>query len=498
MDYKSEINYIAGVWKTQPKIATITIRRDKPELYAHISSIDGNTFAEKCWKFTNDSLLGGIVCDHCKTCQPKFLSYKLGYATYCTVKCQANSASTALKKRDTCFQKYNADHFSKTEEYKEKFKNTNLIKHGVENPGQIITNMERRSRKKQETFWNNLCEQIKLHTIPNHDFSTYTHVRDSTLEWKCILCNNLFRSHVFNKQPTCPECFPTARYGGQSNFEKEVLFEIRKFYYGVIEENARNVIAPKEIDIYFPQQKFGIECNGAYWHSDCNLPKTYHSLKAVQCEKSGIKLMMITDTEWHTKRDVILKMIKHRLGINKDVIIPARKCQTKLVTAKEVRTFLNSNHISGFCKGSLYSALIHQDSIVAVAVFGKNRFSHGNSEEVELIRFATSGNITGAMGKLLTFTLKTCNTINSVITYADLRYGTGNVYEKLGFTHIGDTKPGYWYHYNGTIYHRLSWTKQKLVNMGLDSKKTEHELMNEIGALRVYDCGHRKFKYTRR
>lgn len=34
------------------------------------------------------------------------------------------------------------------------------------------------------------------------------------------------------------------------------------------ETNVKNIIPPKELDIYIPDKHIAIECNGIYWHSD--------------------------------------------------------------------------------------------------------------------------------------------------------------------------------------------------------------------------------------
>lgn len=66
-------------------------------------------------------------------------------------------------------------------------------------------------------------------------------------------------------------------------------------------------------------------------------------------------------------------------------------------------------------------------------------------------------------------------------------------YVKNGFTETHVTSPGYWYFLNDKMYHRLSWTKKKLVALGFDQKLSESDIMCELGALKIYDCGHRHF-----
>ena len=63
-----------------------------------------------------------------------------------------------------------------------------------------------------------------------------------------------------------------------------------------------------------------------------------------------------------------------------------------------------------------------------------------------------------------------------------------------GFKLVNITKPGYWYYIDGKMYHRLSFTKKKLVEQGYSKNNTEFEIMNKRGALRFWDCGVKKYE----
>jgi hypothetical protein len=43
---------------------------------------------------------------------------------------------------------------------------------------------------------------------------------------------------------------------------------------------------------------------------------------------------------------------------------------------------------------------------------------------------------------------------------------------------------------------RTKFTKKILVEVGYDPSKTEDEIMKDIGYLKIYDAGHRIFKWT--
>lgn len=323
------------------------------------------------------------------------------------------------------------------------------------------------------------------------EFNDYSEVRDKNLHWKCVLCNNEFLSNIFGKLPRCPKCFPIGNTGCQSSIEIEIISEIKTFYTGEIIENSRDIISPKEIDIYIPEYSLAIEVNGIYWHSDDKLHSNYHRQKFLDCKSKGISIMMVTDYEWKTNKNLVISMIKHRIKHTKNKIF-ARNCRINQIVPSVAREFHDNNHLSGFSNASNHIGLYHNDILVSVFSYSyKNRFSKNN--EIEIVRFSTNNLVVGALGKFIKY-LKNQYQNQDIISYADLRYGEGNCYLKLGFEFVHDTVPGYWYFIENKLYHRLSWTKQKLIKLGYDKNKTEKQIMAELGALRLYDCGHRLYK----
>jgi hypothetical protein len=112
---------------------------------------------------------------------------------------------------------------------------------------------------------------------------------------------------------------------------------------------------------------------------------------------------------------------------------------------------------------------------------------------MELIQFASKVPVIGGLSKLIKNFTRQNQT--DVISYCDLRWGTGEGYRKAGFEFMSDTSPGYFYTDFQNRYNRLSFTKQKLIKQGYLPDNTEHEIMYSIGMRRVWDCGHRKFIY---
>src|SRR3990167_4889063 len=73
--------------------------------------------------------------------------------------------------------------------------------------------------------------------------------------------------------------------------------------------------------------------------------------------------------------------------------------------------------------------------------------------------------LTGIAARLLNY-FKEKYHPKSIISYADRRYFTGKIYEKLGFQLIGETPPNYFYFGKGyDLTSRLQFQKHKLKSL---------------------------------
>jgi hypothetical protein len=75
-----------------------------------------------------------------------------------------------------------------------------------------------------------------------------------------------------------------------------------------------------------------------------------------------------------------------------------------------------------------------------------------------------------------------------------MRWSNGGLYEKLGFSKMGNTQPNYWYINQTNRMHRFNFRKNILVSEGWDRNQTEHEIMLDRGIYRIYDCGSIKYQ----
>ena len=86
----------------------------------------------------------------------------------------------------------------------------------------------------------------------------------------------------------CPTCGTEKR---TSFPEKAILFYMKKYFDAVNESYHDPNLGAKEIDVYLPKHKFGIEYDGVAWHS--NVQRDLEKDKL--CSKCGIRLLRVRE-----------------------------------------------------------------------------------------------------------------------------------------------------------------------------------------------------------
>jgi len=314
---------------------------------------------------------------------------------------------------------------------------------------------------------------------------------------KCTHEYHVTPHNFIDSSRRCSKCGKSKKF---SNKEKSLSKFIKKVYNKRIIENDRTILDGKEIDIYLPDLKIGIEYCGLYWHSDKRVGKNYHLDKLKLCHKKGIRLIQIFEDEWDYKNKILKSKIKHILGLNSSKeSIYARKCTIKEIDSTIKNEFLDKYHIQGKDMSNIKLGLFYNEKLVSVMTFKIPRNKKENT--YELSRFTTKRkyNVVGGFSKLLSYFKKNYE-FSSIITYADLRYSSfeGNLYEVNGFRLSHQSKPTYTYFQkNYSIkdrirIHKTNFRKSKIKEIFpeiYDEKLTEFEMMDKSSYYRIYDCG---------
>ena len=312
------------------------------------------------------------------------------------------------------------------------------------------------------------------------------------------------KGHIYYQMPNkhlsghaCPYCTSNV-----SRQEKEITDFVESLGFTTKKSDRKVLDGAKEIDITVPDKSIAIEFDGLYWHDEIRKPdKNYHLSKTEECGRKGLRLIHIFEDEWLDKKDIVKSRLKDILGTAKNKIY-ARKCEIRTVDSEECGKFLDENHIQGNIKAPIRYGLYHDGELVSVMTFcrpRRNLGSTGKDGEYELLRFCSRLDtvVTGGASKLFAHFVKE-HAPNDVVSYADRRWNTGNVYKKMGFEFSHFSQPNYFYIIGQHRFNRFNFRKDILVKQGFDKDKSEHEIMLERGIYRIYDCGCAVYKWIKK
>ncbi len=253
--------------------------------------------------------------------------------------------------------------------------------------------------------------------------------------------------------------------------------------------NDRTAIYPKELDVYLPDSKLGIEYCGLYWHSDIYKNVSYHATKHRVCEKNGIRLITLFEDEWKYNKDLVKQKILSILGNDSRPTIYARKCTVIPVNQQLKKDFFNKYHIQGNGPGSISIGLQCDNELVACMTFIKQK----NGKFI-LNRYATSAKVPGGFSKLLSY-FKKQHSWTEIVSFADLRWSQGDLYYKNGFVLDKVLPPDYAYIINGQRVHKFNFRHKFLNNLleHYDPTLSEKQNCDNNNVLRIWDCGKKRF-----
>lgn len=407
----------------------------------------------------------------------------------------SQNESVKLKQQATMNNKYGAKFAIQVPAIKQQIINTNFEKYGVDNPSKSEEIIKKIKNKQSEVFYRHLLSRLEKYNIV--PIGNFTYIGDHT-DWKCNNCNSYFTGTASNgRVPRCYKCYPKSITSVQKDIYDWLCTIIDPL---TIELNNRDLIAidpndlrkNMEIDIFIKDFKFGIEYNGLRWHSENygQRNRKYHYNKWKYCNDVGMQLFSIYSNVWEANQSLLKSMIKIRLGLGYK--ISARSLKFCELSYDDIASFFEENHISGSATSKYnYGLVDHEGKIYSAMSFSRPRYN--KNVTLEMIRFATLRDtvVIGGASKLFTHAIDLLKPL-SIISYCDLRYGTGKVYENLKFSKIDKPSIGYFYidiDNPYKIYNRLQFQKHKLPN----NEMTESQYVNSINLDKVWDCGHQKY-----
>lgn len=423
-----------------------------------------------------------VECDICKNkkeimYQKYIKNIKNGGMYCCSSKC------AQLKVRNTSFEKFGAEHYSKTKEYKEsvkstsnikygedhhakskvvkdKIKKTNIIKYGYENP---FSNNEIKDKIKKTNLEKIGCENpsnnidIKNKISKNVKISWLNKMKSYYDDLEIISYENsnykinCVEGHVFiieNKllnnrrqlgSKICTICNPIGSHS-VSDQEIQIRDFIKSIYNFKIIENSRSIISPKEIDIYLPDIGLAIEYNGLYWHSDCRKDKNYHYMKMINCLNNGIELIQIWEDDWLYKRDIVKSNIMKKLNVLDKTYLD--KYEIKYCSSIQSIEFLDKNDINGKVLSKYNIGCFINCELISIICLKKNKTGF------EIVRYCDKIGLNTNSFELLIYFIKK-ELRSKIIINHDNSLGSSKSFEVAGLIKVGKISPRYKYIVNG-------------------------------------------------
>jgi len=193
----------------------------------------------------------------------------------------------------------------------------------------------------------------------------------------------------------------------------------------------------REIDVAVPSKKLLIEYDGVHWHSEAR-GMTYQKEKARRefFRKTGWTVFRIFEDEWIENRELVLSMLKNRLGI-RPTYAPAQIEYRQIETPTATKDFFKRNHLQGY--GKCKTAFGAFDNGTLIACMSFRHMTQGKFKgQIELSRFCSEMSVDthGCFGKLLKMAVKYFKSqgYTHIASYSENRLSSGKVYANNGFT----------------------------------------------------------------
>jgi hypothetical protein len=416
---------------------------------------------------------------------------------------RARAADLNTKGRQTMLERYGADNPQQIPEIRIKTVNTFLDRYGTTNSSGIESVKYRKHQARQER-WEELFSNVTIlsETVPS-DLRIKSPYANLRVGFRCTVCDHeevlpsetlKYRHRRYGN--ACSQCCSIS--SSTSRDESLIADLISSMGINVV-RNDRTIIFPREIDIWLPDHHIAIEYCGLYWHGESrDKDHDYHVSKMRSCSAAGVRLITIFEDEWYHRPHVVGSRLQSLVGLTTNRIM-ARKCTLREVDSKEANRFCEENHLQGAGRTAHAVGLYQGDQLISCMTFSKLNIAKGRSYtdgSWELSRFCSliDSNVIGGASKLFNHFIKQQDPL-MIISYADLRWNTGIVYERLGFSLDGYSSPNYWYIDLPEIKRLHRYRLRKNENDRQDLTEWENRRLQ--GWDRIWDCGNSRWIWSK-
>ena len=252
----------------------------------------------------------------------------------------------------------------------------------------------------------------------------------------------------------------------------------------------------KELDIHMPEDRFAIEYNGVYWHSDKWLDSDYHKNKYIVAGSNNINLLMVWSDDYTRNKEIVIDTIFHKLNLSKKPRVFARNTEIAFLSFDEAEEFCSRYQVSRFEKNfDICIGLVDcvTKETVAISTWKKEKLS------LTMNNCCTSNHVVGGLGKMVKCAERHAkdNCIDKLIAYADLSQCYKGSFEKVGFKYESFIEPTFMYQRGDKRFsekevdYKFFKENNRLI---YDKSLSLEELVVVNNLYKVWDCG--KIKYA--
>lgn len=285
-----------------------------------------------------------------------------------------------------------------------------------------------------------------IHIVPPIVEENYAGI----LETVVVHCDRCARDDVrrLNSLLLAPRCMLCDRQVIVSAAQGELATFIGSLGHDDVVVSDWTVVPPYELDVVVPSAKLAVEYHGLYWHSEANADDRGRTmLKRRLAEEGGYRVLTFFEDEWRDKRPIVEAMIRYRLG-RIDRRLFARKCDIVDVSVADRRVFFDENHIAGDIRAKYAYGLVSDGELVA-AMSLRTPLTKAYGRRYDVARFAVKRDtaVVGGVSKLTKHALARAAVDGRVglLTYADMRFSSGDGYVVGGFQLVKETGPRFWW-----------------------------------------------------
>ena len=472
---------------------------------------------------------------NCTLCGKKFWTRRTG-RYYCSDECQESVEREANRLRSIRYRSERSDEDKqKVSDYQREYRETHAEEIREGNRSWKAARKEERHRTKAAERQGRIVDMLggkdvyrpmKYRTVPDPCSGI---VRVGRYTFLCLRCGNAFKeadtsqavSNANSGRNVCPRCSETPLGVSHTSM---VELELSRLYPNFTEKAYRpEWMEGMELDLYDPVNRLAVEFHGIVWHSNLREGTRNERLcarKADLCERNGVQLLQVYQTEWEQHRDIVLDRldsILHRCNERRF----ARKLEIREMndtkSRAELNRFMEANHIQGPAPSQWAVALFDGENMVAACTFkygtgyASGGLAEGTGKYWELNRYATKlhTSVVGGISRCVKAFARTHADVKNIVSFADRRWTcpSRSAYTSSGFVETARVEPNYLYTdlksshplMNKQYMRKSSIERRAKANPeGPEASvfswdKTETEMATELGFYKVYDAG--KIRY---